>query len=70
MYYSPTDVNALVSKLVILLRSKKNYMNAAHLADHYLKDYKLSGECLVEGLYFSEAWALVHKYNLDDWKGM
>ena len=45
-------------------------MDAAHLADHYLKDYKLSGECLVEGLYFSEAWALVRKYNMDDWEGI
>ena len=59
----------LLKKLVVRLKTLKNNADAAHLAEYHLKDYQLSGQCLVDGFYFSEAWALAGRYNLIDWRG-
>jgi hypothetical protein len=69
-FYSDVDVKSLVTILVTRLRSLKKNKDAAHLAEHNLKDYQLAGQCLVDGLFFSEAWALAYRHIMDDWAGM
>lgn len=59
----------MISKLVARLQASKRYRDAAHLAEYHLQDYQLSGQCLTDGLFFSEAWALTHKYNMGEWAG-
>lgn len=56
-------------KLVSNLRAVKRYKEAASLCEHYLKDYQQSGQCLIENLCFSEAWALTKKYDMKEWAG-
>lgn len=51
------------------LRASKRHRDAAHLAEHHLHDYQLSGQCLIDGLFFSEAWALTYRYNMGEWTG-
>jgi len=69
-FNSDSEVADLVKKLVVRLKTLKNYADAAHLAEYHLKDYQLSGQCLVDGFYFSEAWALAGRHHLIDWKGI
>ena len=67
--FSQADLDVLVAGLVKHLRAAKKYSEAAHLAEHYLKDHLLCGQCLVDGSYFSEAWSLSCRYNMKDWAG-
>lgn len=64
------DLKALITKLIVRLRASKKHSDAAHLAEYHLKDYELSGQCLIDGLFFSEAWSLSHRHNLSEWAGM
>lgn len=63
-------MKSLVTTLVTRLRSLKKHKDAAHLAEYNLKDYQLTGQCLIDGLFFSEAWALAYRHSMDDWAGM
>ena len=62
-------MKSLVTTLVTRLRSLKQYKDAAHLAENNLKDYQLAGQCLIDGLFFSEAWALAYRNNMNNWTG-
>lgn len=66
---SQSELDELVKRLVPILRTKKRHADAAHLAEHYLKDYVLGGRCLIEGSLFSEAWSLSCRYQLKDFAG-
>ena len=68
-FYSELETRELVSKLVGNLRAAKRYNEAASLCEHHLKDYQQSGQCLIENLCFSEAWALTNKYQMKEWAG-
>ena len=68
-FYREAERQELISKLVSNLRSAKRFNEAASLCEHYLKDYQQSGQCLIENLCFSEAWALANKYQMDQWAG-
>jgi hypothetical protein len=68
-FFSDEELKSLVTILVTRLRSYKKHKDAAHLAEYNLKDYQLAGQCFVDGLFFSEAWALTHRYNMSNWAG-
>jgi len=67
LQFSELETRELVSKLVGNLRAAKRYNEAASLCEHHLKDYQQSGQCLIENLCFSEAWALTNKYQMKEW---
>lgn len=64
------ETKSLVSKLVTRLRSSKKHGDAAQLAEYHLGDYQLAGQCLIDGLFFREAWALAYRHNIVNWAGM
>lgn len=64
-----SEVKQLAAKLTVKLRSVKKHLDAAFLAEYYVKDYELAGQCLIDGHFFSEAWSLSCRYNLDQWRG-
>ncbi len=47
----------------------KKHLDAAFLAEYYVQDFELAGQCLVDGLFFSEAWSLRRRRNLNQWRG-
>ncbi|KAK4012972.1 hypothetical protein OUZ56_025220 [Daphnia magna] len=61
------ETKSLVSKLVTRLRSSKKHGDAAQLAEYHLGDYQLAGQCLIDGLFFREAWALAYRHNIVNW---
>lgn len=69
-FKSDVDLEVLLKNLVTRLRALKKYRDAATLAEFHLKDYELSGQCLIDGLFFSEAWALACRYSLKNWTGI
>ena len=68
--FRPTKLRDVITALVKQLKSTRKYRDAAHLCEMYLQDNVQSAQCLIEGLHFSEAWALTCRHSLQEFRGI